>query len=243
MATEPDSTITGPAVTFDPSSLRAWLAQPYGDDGERADELGIDESFGRAWGSLLHGLDYMLAALTDDNKQTVWRLQQSVDYIDMFRTYDGEGYDGAIIVVDLDNGLRLASLHQDCDDFADRDSHGITAAVEALSSLADMANALVTEYQQVAGTGGELADRDVCIYGLTEQQYHDLAAAMDLPRNELGRYKAWAAPNGVHLGPQYDLDAAIRYARRAGLRYSETREIHYPARQTTTGNAATEPRS
>ena len=227
-----NDTITGPAVTFDASLLRVWLQESTGDGDGRAGALGIDESFSRAHGSLLHGLDYLLAALTDDDEQTIWRLHQGVAYVGFFRTYDGDGGDGAIIIADLDNRLRLASRHQDHRDFASLDSHGTEAAIEALSNLAVKANTIVAAYRTATRADGEVTDRAVCIYGLTEQQYRDLEAALGLQRHALGRYKAWSAPDGVYLGTQYDLDAAIAYARRTGLRYSETHEIHYQAERT-----------
>jgi hypothetical protein len=237
--------ITGPAVCFDPAALRSWLAEPTGDEGTRADELGIDEFFSQAHGYLLSGLDDLLAALADDDEQTVWRLQPGVEQVAFLCTFDGETDDGALIVVDLAGGLRLASLHQDHRDFASLDSHGTDTAVEALTNLALEANRIVVAYQTTTAAErhvaqrqpadsqfaeGRLTDREVCIYGLTEAQYRELEAAMGLPRYALGRYKQWSAPDGVYLGSRYDLDAAIGYARRTGLRYSETREVyHAPA--------------
>jgi hypothetical protein len=239
--------ITGPAVSFDTTTLRSWLAEPTGDDSTRADELGIDEFFSRAHGYLLSGLHDLLAALADDDEQSVWRLQPGIEHVGFFRTFDGETDDGALIVVDVAGGLRLASLHQDHRDFASLDSHGTDAAIEALTNLAAEANRIVARYQTTTAAkrhigqrhpadsqfaegrpdDGRLTDREVCIYDLTETQYRELEAAMGLPRYPLGRYKQWSAPDGVHLGSSYDLDAAIGYARRAGLRYSETREVYH----------------
>lgn len=224
------TTISGPAVDFDTAALRSWLAEPTRNDTDRASELGIDEFFGRGHGHLLSGLRDLLAALSD--KQSVWRLRPGIEHVGFFRTFDGETSDGAIIVVDLANGLRLAGPHQDHRGFASRDSRGIEAAIEALGSLALQANTIVTEYQAKAGgsdqpTDGQLTDRELCIYGLTEVQYRNLETAMGLPRYALGRYKEWSAPNGVYLGLGYNLDAAIHFARRTGLRYSETREIQH----------------
>ncbi|MEV4199382.1 hypothetical protein [Micromonospora globbae] len=236
----PHTQITGPAVTFDPAALQSWLAEPTGDDSTRADELGIDEFFSRAHGYLLSGLDDLLAALADDDEQSVWRLRPGIEHVGFFRTFDGETDDGALIVVDLADGPRLASLHQDHRDFASLDTHGTDTAIEALSNLAIEANTVVRHYQRHVAhqqpeqsragehpDDGRLTDREVCIYGLTEAQYRELEAAMGLPRHALGRYKQWSAPDGVYLGSRYDLDAAIGYARRTGLRYSETREVHH----------------
>jgi hypothetical protein len=166
MKSETDAHITGAAVTFDPAALRSWLHEPAGQHSDRADDLGIGELFSRAHGGLLAGLDGLLAALADDNTQTVWRLEPGVEYVGLFRTFDGDGCDGAIIVADLHNRLRLASLHQDPRDFASRESHGVPAAVEALTHLAVTANHIVDQYRlsrvvagpdQPAGTTGVVA--------------------------------------------------------------------------------------
>ena len=244
--------ITGPAVSFDPTALRSWLAEPNGDEGARADELGIDAFFSRPHGYLLSGVDGLLAALADDDEQAVWRLQPGIEHVGFFRTFDGETDDGALIVVDLTSGLRLASLHQDHRDFATLDSAGTDAAIEALNNLAFEANRIVAQYRAKTATGrqptqsqpaeGRLTDREVCIYGLTEAQYRELEAAMGLPRHALGRYKQWSAPDGVYLSSRYNLDAAIGYARHTGLRYSETRKVyHNPAARPPAPSADGEP--
>ncbi|MGX7672981.1 hypothetical protein [Plantactinospora sp. DSM 117369] len=159
-----NTTTSGLAVIFDATALRSWLADSTntgtdandtgnGDAGSRADELGINEFFSRTHAYLLSGLDDLLAALADDQQQTVWRLQSGTEHVGFFRTFDGEICDGAIIVVDLANWLRLASLHQDHRDFASLNSHGCDAAVEALANLATEANAIVRRYRSTNGPG------------------------------------------------------------------------------------------
>jgi len=165
MTIETDRRITGAAVTFDPPALRAWLHEPSGqNNGEnntRADELGISETFSRAHGGLLSGLDDLLAALGDDSTHTVWCLQPGVEYVGFFRTFDGDMCDGAIIVADLAGGQRLASLRQDPRNFAGRESHGISAATEALTHLAVTANHIVGQHRHApAGNRQQAAGPD-----------------------------------------------------------------------------------
>lgn len=67
----------------------------------------------------------------------------------LWRIPDGDVLDqGAVITVDLANGVRLATGHQDVKDFADRDARGIEAAVAALAHIAAQASALVRTYQR-----------------------------------------------------------------------------------------------
>src|SRR6266536_397233 len=49
------------------------------------------------------------------------------------------GVEGFLNTVDLANGVRLATLHQDIKDFADRDQHGIPAVLSALAHVANQA--------------------------------------------------------------------------------------------------------
>lgn len=141
----------GPAVHFNPDALRAWLAKPISsaDSISTGEYLGIDETFSRGDGNMLSFIDDVLADLTDEDKeQTAWCLQPGIERVDFFRTFDGEWADGAIIIVDLDNGVRLASLHQDDKDFADLDSCGVDVVIEALDNIARQANRIVAKYQK-----------------------------------------------------------------------------------------------
>jgi hypothetical protein len=151
------TTITGPAVTFDPDALHSWLAQPVpmpywatedDDPYTRADSLDIDDAFSRGSGNdLLNGLIGLLQALRDDGEQTAWRLADAVGHIEFFRTDDGETCDGALIYVDLANGLRLATLHQDFKDFASTEEAGVDAAVAGLTNIAQQANEVMRRYR------------------------------------------------------------------------------------------------
>ncbi len=218
--------ITGPAVTFDAETMQAWLRRRCDDGRTRAVALGIDEKFGRARPRLFGMLHRLLARLTDDPRQTAWLLHPPTEHVRFFATCSKGKADGALVVVYLDNRLRLASRHEQ---FADIGIHsrGIDAVIEALSNLADEANELVEMYQKKSTPDGTLTDRQVVIYGLTERQFRGLEPALGLPAYYLGRYKEWAAPRGVFLGPDFDLDAAICYARHLGLHYSETREARH----------------
>jgi hypothetical protein len=153
----------GPAVAFQPDLLRSWLAQPDPELGDRAEHLGVNELFSRAHGGLLSGLDELLAALAQDDAQAAWRLQPGVAHIGLFRTFDGDTCDGAIIVVDLDDRRRLASLHQEHRDFASMSSHSIDAAIQALDSLTATANTVMAHHLQATGieqatSAGTMAD-------------------------------------------------------------------------------------
>lgn len=61
---------------------------------------------------------------------------------------DGDILDqGALVTVDLANGVRLASLHQDIKDFANRDEPGIPAVLSALRHIASQASLVVETYE------------------------------------------------------------------------------------------------
>ena len=67
----------------------------------------------------------------------------------------GDGGDGALVTVDLDTGVRLASLPHDHRDLASLDTLGIRAAVEATTNLTVEANALLgRQLRTTTGAGG-----------------------------------------------------------------------------------------
>ena len=69
---------------------------------------------------------------------------------------------------------------------------------------------------------GELAGRTVTITGLTAAMLPSLAAAAGGGPGTAGRFKTWAADRPFQLaGENYDLDAAIRWAREHGLGYED----------------------
>ncbi|MDG4795419.1 hypothetical protein [Micromonospora sp. WMMD1082] len=132
-----------PALTFAPAAARAWLHQPAGDGLTRAQALGVDdEMFRRGREGFLATVSDVLAARPDGLHR-----RQDVTDILLWLIPDGEVLDqGAIITVDLATGVRLASLHQDVKDFADRDQHGIDAVLSALTHITHQVQYLVDIY-------------------------------------------------------------------------------------------------
>ncbi|ROO52738.1 hypothetical protein EDC02_7679 [Micromonospora sp. Llam0] len=132
-----------PALTFDSAAARAWLHQPVNDGLTRAEALGVqDELFVRVQEQFLSTVSDVLAAGPDG-------LQRRPDVTDilLWLIPDDEILDqGAIITVDLANGVRLASPHQDLKDFADRDQHGINAVLAALTHITHQVQHLVDTY-------------------------------------------------------------------------------------------------
>lgn len=135
------------AVDFDPVRTDAWLRSPSGEHPgwTNAEALGIDpEDFRRDTDGFLSTIDDLLAA-----GPYGLLLRVDVDRIELWGIPDGDVLDcGALITVDLTNGVRLASLHQDLTDFADRGARGFPAALSALEHIARQASALVETYQR-----------------------------------------------------------------------------------------------
>lgn len=239
--TTPEWTIIGPALIFDPAGLRAWLAVStqhgtgeHGYQSTLAENLNIDQTYGRSGEGALSGLENLLNAMREDGEQTAWfwAIGYDVKDVGVFRTHDGATCNGALIHVDLENGLRLSSPHQDHHDFASTEATGVDAAVSALMNVAVQANALVTSYRQVTNADAEVTGRVVTIYHLTSRQRGELAGVLNVDRSvrRLPRGRdARGALTGVKLDSQYgyDLDAAVAYARQAGLRYVEVRETTF----------------
>ncbi len=135
-----------PALTFDPAAAQAWLRQPGGTDGfTRAESLGVDEDlFGPGLEGFLATIDDLLTAGPDGLCR-----RADIGAVDLWLIPDGEVLDqGALITVDLSNGIRLATLHQDIKDFAGRDQRGIAAAISALAHIAHQACLLLNAYQR-----------------------------------------------------------------------------------------------
>ena len=135
-----------PPLTFDPAAAEAWLRQPSGTDGlTRADSLGADEDlFGRGLEGFLATIDDVLTAAPDG-----LRRRADIAGVLLWLIPDGDVLDqGALITVDLSNGVRLATLHQDIKDFADRDQRGIAAALSALAHIANQVSLLLDTYQR-----------------------------------------------------------------------------------------------
>lgn len=135
------------AVIFDLGRGDAWLRSPTGKPSgwTNAEALGIDpDCFGRDMEGFLATVDDLLAAAPDGLKH-----RADIDRVALWPIPDGDVLDqGALITVDLTNGVRLASLHQDIKDFADRGARGFPAALSALAHIARQASTLVEEYQR-----------------------------------------------------------------------------------------------
>jgi hypothetical protein len=136
------------ALTIDLDAVQAWLRQPSGEfaDPTRAESLGVDDELtGRGVAGFLATIDDVLAAQPDG-----LRRRADVTGVELWLIPDGEVLDqGALITVDLANGLRLCTLHQDLKDFADRDQRGVPAVVSALQHITSEVCLLLGTYQTV----------------------------------------------------------------------------------------------
>lgn len=231
MTTNTSGAPPAPAVIVEPVTLRSWLT-------DHRDLLGASGTTGPAdaHGRPPTALNDLLTILTHGFR-TGWCTRPDIQRVAVL-----DAGTSRVVLVDLAGGQRLAGPDLDEDSLIRLDGHGLDATIDAaahtLGVLAAQANSIVTAYDRAAVAGGQLTDRYVCIFGLTETQYRELETALGLHRYGLGRYKPWSAPNGVYLGNDLDLDAAIRYARRAGLAYRETREVHHDPRPRPSGPGA-----
>ena len=134
------------ALTFDSAAAQAWLRQPSDRfaDMTRADGLGVDDELtGPGMEGFLATVDDVLAAEPDG-----LRRRADVTGVELWLIPDGEILDqGALITVDLANGVRLCSLHQDIKDFASRDQRGVPAVLSALRHIAQQASLVVGTYE------------------------------------------------------------------------------------------------
>jgi hypothetical protein len=128
-----------PVIVYDPAAARQWLL-----DGA-ADEYGIDDTFSTFEMSIAARLEELLAALEHDAVPAVWTNRLPLTNVLIWRTADGDGVDGGgIVTADLtinDQSIRLATRHQEFDDFTQHaETTGIDAAVEALGHVAGLVN-------------------------------------------------------------------------------------------------------
>jgi hypothetical protein len=134
------------ALTFDPAAAQAWLRQPSDQfaDMTRAESLGVDgELTGPGVEGFLATVDGILAAQPDGLHR-----RADITGVELWLIPDGDILDqGALVTVDLANGVRLASLHQDIKDFANRDERGIPAVLSALRHIASQASLVVERYE------------------------------------------------------------------------------------------------
>ena len=134
------------AFRIDPDAVRAWLRQPSAEDPDftHAEQLGVDEDLtGPGLGGFLRDVRDVLAADPDGlhHRADVTRVQ-------LWLIPDGDVLDhGAVITVDLAGGIRLAGLHQDVKDFAERGQRGVAAVLTALEHIAAQVCLLVDRYQ------------------------------------------------------------------------------------------------
>ncbi len=146
-----------PPLTYDPAATQAWLLQPSDefDDLSRAESLGVDDEL-TAPGveGFLRTVDDVLAAWPDGLHR-----HADVTALELWLIPDGDIRDqGALITVDLANGLRLATLHQDIKDFAHRDQPGVPAVLSALAHIAGQASRLVAaDHTANPLAGGEVS--------------------------------------------------------------------------------------
>jgi len=134
------------AFTIDSDAVRAWLRRPSNEHPEftNAECLGVDEELtGPGLGGFLRDIRDVLAADPDGVHR-----RADVTRVQLWLIPDGEVLDhGAEITVELTNGIRLASLHQDVKDFTDRDQLGEAAILTALEHIAAQACLLADRYQ------------------------------------------------------------------------------------------------
>ncbi|GAA0911565.1 hypothetical protein [Virgisporangium aurantiacum] len=134
------------ALTFDPAATQVWLRQPSDQFAAmtRADSLGVDDELtGPGVEGFLATVDDVLAAQPDG-----FRRRADITGVELWLIPDGEVLDqGALVTVDLANGVRLASLHQDIRDFANRDQRGIPAVLSALRHIANQASLVAGTYE------------------------------------------------------------------------------------------------
>jgi hypothetical protein len=137
-----------PPLIFDPAAAQAWLLQPSDefDDLSRAESLGVDDELTRPRvEGFLNTVDDIPAAPPDGLHR-----RADITAVQLWLIPDGDILDqGALITVDLANGVRLATLHQNIKDFAGRDQHGIPAVLSALEHIANQVSLLLNTYHTV----------------------------------------------------------------------------------------------
>ncbi len=130
------------AVTFDATAVHAWLDDPSAQYPglTNAEARAVDgEDFGRGDSGFLAAVEDVLHAWPSG-------LVRRADVIDvlLWLIPDDEVPDqGALITVDLADGVRLATQYQDIKAFADGDVRGIAAVLSALSHIATQASMVV----------------------------------------------------------------------------------------------------
>jgi hypothetical protein len=162
MITTPTSSLIippAPVIRFNPGAARDWLLNPI-NSVVRAAEFNItddpDATYDHIFDRPSDWLDRMLTSLSGDSSEpSVWDSHYGVK-VEVVETCDadGEADGGAVLVVVLPNGIRLATTHITAKDFVTpewewRDGEevstkpAIDAAVEALAYAAGTVNFLI----------------------------------------------------------------------------------------------------
>ena len=156
------------ALTFDAEAANTWLRAPSSEyrDVTNAEAAGIDEAlYGPGLEGFLRGLEDVLST----EPLPGLTLRDDLGQIGLWLIPDGESLDqGALITVDLTNGVRLATLHQEVKDFADRDASGIPAVLAALGHVAAEVCRVVETYE--AANPNYHAAARACAAGRTPNQ-------------------------------------------------------------------------
>jgi hypothetical protein len=134
------------AFTFDPTAAQAWLYTPSDQFPRqtRAQSLGIDDELTRpeAEGFLSTVAD-VLAAEPDGLHR-----RDDVTGVELWLIPDGQVLGQGVITIDLSNGVRLATPHQDITQFADRRLRGIPAVLSALQHITNQVCLPLDTYRQ-----------------------------------------------------------------------------------------------
>ncbi len=142
---------TGQAVTVNAAALREWLSEPTFGGQSHAVWVGVGSAYTSAIGAdFIEGLTGIFDEMANnpDAAARFWTYGEGVKAVTLFAQCEGDAAVGALIHVDLTNGLRLSSLPQEPAQFADTDDVGIIAAVYALAHIAAEANRLVSLYRE-----------------------------------------------------------------------------------------------
>ena len=135
--TDPPPGQLPPPITFDPVAARAWCVAVNDEhpDLTNVQAIGVDDDFGRDQEGFLATVAAVLYAWPPGLTR-----RSDVRVVLLWLTPDGDVLgQGALITVDLVDGVRLASLHQDLKDFADRADRGVATVLSALSALSHIA--------------------------------------------------------------------------------------------------------
>ena len=141
-----------PPVTFDPVAVRVRCVAVNDEhpDPTNVQAIGVDDDVGRDREGFLATVAAVLYAWPPGLTR-----RSDVRDVLLWLIPDGDVLGrGASITVDLADCLRLASLHQDLKDFADRADRGVAAVLSALSHIAAQVFMLADTYQHGRSPSG-----------------------------------------------------------------------------------------